>query len=39
MVKFVPKFTDILSKTLSYYNKDLNDQNKKDAAKMIIGVV
>jgi hypothetical protein len=38
MVRFVPKFTDILLKALSWFNKDLNDQNKNNK-DMIIGVV
>ena len=38
MVRFVPKFTDVLLKALSWFNKDLNDQNKNNKY-MIIGVV
>lgn len=38
MVRFVPKFTDVLLKALSWFNKDLNDQNKNNKG-MVIGVV
>ena len=38
MVRFVPKFTDNLLTALSWFNRDLNDQNKNNK-DMIVGVV